>query len=591
MFFICMTFAVRGFILSHLINLQQSDAPEKQHLRYMLTNHTLPTNFKADLRKYSRNIDLSYWAPSLGVGAGVESNIIYSPGAFLPRFLDLNLTAALDGIPLNIGELGARVQGLEPIIAQLFGPGGYLQTSSYEKVVQDVLEYVQKNWQKIVQEWENLRHRRSTGESLLSSILSYSDRPLWAEADMFARFMGQEFSFASLAGDLRHFDGARFIEDLMEKVQEMLPDLRNINVDSARIAYINVDYFFPTIQGSPLKLQLNTTAVASLKMQGNLPSLLSGWPRGQNMVNVTPSFTVETNAFVGFDSNIAKIGLQSNATVSSANGIVVKVSGSSDSELQVELDLPSKMEIFNAESETYLMKKRSGEPETKTNPSSMRDERYTRRSCITTMESILGLKMCYDIDIPNIVGSNSLPLVSRPIKTKINLENVEAGLTGYKMALLMQHEGDNKSWNGKVSTKGSLSAREAHIKAEFKKQQGNYTTLIHLDSPTLKGKVETNLVHRKNRTTIVTFSEVSTHSESTGRGIKIDLKKSTPSSGNGREYDVQVYYSQSQQFSPNSVLFTAKYKQENRDPKMDLEFITSTKNALRNYIPIDFHGK
>ncbi|KAK8402863.1 hypothetical protein O3P69_000866 [Scylla paramamosain] len=44
---------VRGFILSNLLNLQQSDAPEKQRLRYMLTNIIVPQDFEADLRKYS----------------------------------------------------------------------------------------------------------------------------------------------------------------------------------------------------------------------------------------------------------------------------------------------------------------------------------------------------------------------------------------------------------------------------------------------------------------------------------------------------------------------------------------------------------
>ncbi|KAK3883084.1 hypothetical protein Pcinc_012578 [Petrolisthes cinctipes] len=582
---------VRGFILSHLTNLQQSDGPEKQHLRYMLTNHTLPTNFEADLRKYSRNIDLSYWAPTLGVGAGLESNIVYSPGSFVPRFLGLNLTAALDGIPLNIGELGARIQGLEPILAQAFGPGGYLQTSSYEKMVQDTLEFIQKNWQTIVQEWQNLRQRRSTDESLLSNILSYGDRPLWAEADMFARFMGQEISFASLAGDLRHFDGVRFIKDLVEQVREMLPDPHNMNLESARIAHINVDYYFPTIHGSPLKLQLNTTAVAALKMQGNLPSLFSGWPRGNNMVNITPSFSLETNGFVGYDLHLMKNGLKTNTTVSSVNGVVIKVSSTSDRELQVELDLPTKMEIINMESETFLMKRRSGQPETKTNPSSMSDVRFNTRSCNSNFESILGLKICYDIDVPNIIRSNSLPLVSRPVKTNLYLENVEAGLQGYKMTMLMQQEGGKKSWTGKFSTKGGVSSvREAQVHAEYIKEQGGmHTTLVKVDTPTIKTKVEGRFVNQENHKTIEAYTEVSTHSESMSKGIKIDLKRSSPSSGSGREYDVQVYHSQSQQFSPNSVIFEAKYKQENRDPKMDLEFTTSTKNAFRNYIPFHLH--
>ncbi|KAK4329517.1 hypothetical protein Pmani_000135 [Petrolisthes manimaculis] len=584
---------VRGFILSHLLNVQQSDAPDKQHLRYLLTNYTLPTNFEADLRKYSRNIDLSYWAPTLGVGGGVESNIIYVPGSFLPRSINFNVTAAMDGIPIHLGELGARIQGLEPILAEAFGPEGYFHKTSYEKMLQDALHFIQNNWQKIQQEWNNLRQRRSFDYSLITNFLNsiYGDNPsAWAQADMFVRFLGQEISFASVAGDLKHFDTVRFIEQIIEKLREMIPDLDNIRLNSARAAHINLNYFVPTIQGIPFKLQLNTTAVAALKMQGNLPSLLTGRLHDQNMFNITPSLSTETNGFIGYDSQLTKIGLKTNTTLSSAGGISIKVITTSNNNMELELDLPNNMEIFNMESETYIAKRWSGEPETKMNPTSMRDVRITANSCSTRFQSVLGINMCYELDIPNPLHTSSLPLVSRPVKAKLHLQNMEAGLKGYKMELSMKHDGSKQTLSGKVSTKGSSSPREAQVYAEYKKEQNIHTACVKVESQTVNGKLNGKFINQENHKAIETFVEFSdsTSNSNLAKSIKLDLQKTPTSGGNGMVYDAKVYKSDSKQFPPESVLIEAKYKQESRDPKMDLSVKLSTKHVLREHILIDF---
>ncbi|KAK3863691.1 hypothetical protein Pcinc_030564 [Petrolisthes cinctipes] len=587
---------VRGFILSHLLNLQQSDAPEKQHLRYMLTNYTLPTNFESDLRKYSRNIDLSYWAPTVGVGAGVESNIIYVPGSFIPRSIDFNLTAAMDGIPIHLGELGARIQGLEPIIAEAFGPEGYFHKTSYEKMLQDALHFIQKNWQKIQQEYDNLRHRRSFDYSLITNFLNsiYGEHhSAWTQADVFVRFLGQEISFASVAGDLKHFDSVRFIEQIIEKLREMIPDLHNIRVNSARAAHINLNYFVPTIQGIPFKLQLNTTAVAALKMQGNLPSLLTGRSHDQNMFNITPSLSTETNGFIGYDAQLTKIGLITNTTVSSAGGVSIKVTATSDNNMELELDLPNNMEIFNMESETYIAKRWSGEPETKMNPSSMRDVRITANSCITRFQSVLGINMCYELDIPDIVRSNSLPLVSRPVTIKLKLVKEYPIMKGLKFSISTKNKRESTMMKIDVASTGSSSPlKKAEIDFTYTRDQDSHVLSAEVKSGDTQWGFWIDVLNKEDQKGVESFVRYTSPETQLVQGLRINITcGGSVSPSETMRYFLEVFVSPTRHFPPQSRVISALLVKSPSQPHVMWEVRFNTENALRNHVDAELTCK
>ncbi|KAK4300113.1 hypothetical protein Pmani_027664 [Petrolisthes manimaculis] len=580
---------VRGFILSHLLNVQQSDAPDKQHLRYLLTNYTLPTNFEADLRKYSRNIDLSYWAPTLGVGAGVESNIIYVPGSFIPRSINFNVTAAMDGIPIHLGELGARIQGLEPILAEAFGPEGYFHKTSYEKMLQDALHFIQNNWQKIQQEWNNLRQRRSFDYSLITNFLNsiYGDNPsAWAQADMFVRFLGQEISFASVAGDLKHFDTVRFIEQIIEKLREMIPDLDNIRLNSARAAHINLNYFVPTIQGIPFKLQLNTTAVAALKMQGNLPSLLTGRLHDQNMFNITPSLSTETNGFIGYDSQLTKIGLKTNTTVSSASGISIKVITTSNNNMELELDLPNNMEIFNMESDTYIAKRWSGEPETKMNPTSMRDVRITANSCSTRFQSVLGINMCYELDIPDIVRSNSLPLVSRPVTMKLKFVKEYPIMRGLKFSISTKNKRESTMMKIDVASTGSSSPlKKAEIDFTYTGDQDSHVLSAEVKSGDTQWGFWIDVLNKEDQKGVESFVRYTSPETQLVQGLRINITcGGNVSPSETMRYFLEVFVSPTRHFPPQSRVISALLVKSPSQPHVMWEVRFNTENALRSHV-------
>jgi len=113
---------VGSFIWTHLTNLRESASSAKMSIRRILENVQLQKQFDLDKRKFSRNIELSTFSELLNVGAGVESNLIWSADSFIPRSAMLNLTVDVFGQSVNLLEIGGRVQGFEDILEKLFGP-------------------------------------------------------------------------------------------------------------------------------------------------------------------------------------------------------------------------------------------------------------------------------------------------------------------------------------------------------------------------------------------------------------------------------------------------------------------------------------
>nr|AAX94762.1 vitellogenin [Portunus trituberculatus] len=581
---------VRGFILSHLINLQKSDAPEKQSLRYMMTNIVLPQDFEADIRKYSQNLDLSYFSESLGVGAEVESNLIYAPGSMIPRSLGVNLTAALDGtgIPMNLGEIGARLEGLEPILAQLLGPASYLKTSSYSKMFNDLVSFIQKNWSTIKQELEvAIRERRSVDYAALESIISKLYGPHYGkfQADFFARFLGQEINYASLSDNLQDINIQHLVEASVRYLKRMLSSLKNMDLDMVKAAQLGVDYSLPTIQGTPLKMKLETVAVAGIKMQTNLNGLFSGQGSSGSLFKILPSFSVETHGFIGYDAYISKSGLKMNTTVSSNNGVAIKVGGQSSQEVQIEVDLPKKMEIIRVQSETYLKKQTRNQPEIKILPPSMQDIRIRHNSCFTALESVFGIKMCYDVNVPDIFRANALPLGS-PALVILSLNKTESTITGYKIAVNAHTDTQDKKYAAKVSAVGSSSPKESNVEVNLKKHGESYLAEVKLMSSLTHGKIKIGLVNRPELKTFETEVSLTTSGMEFLQGFIVETKI-TPIQ-NGIRYDMDIYCSPSGSISEQSKIFTGMLKLEHMLPNMLMEIKGETKNILSQYFPFSF---
>ena len=107
---------------THLSNLKETSAPLKQAIRAVLEDAQLRKAFDLDKRKFSRNVEWSFFNPLVNAGAAVESNVIFSTDSFIPRSAMVNLDVDVFGETMNLMQMGGRVEGLETMLESMFGP-------------------------------------------------------------------------------------------------------------------------------------------------------------------------------------------------------------------------------------------------------------------------------------------------------------------------------------------------------------------------------------------------------------------------------------------------------------------------------------
>ncbi|XP_066964619.1 vitellogenin-like [Macrobrachium rosenbergii] len=544
----------RGFILSHLLNLQESSAPHKENLRYILSGISVPSNFSADIRKYSRNIDLSYYSPSFGVGAGLESDVIYGTRSFIPRSVRLNLTSTFGATPVNFGEFGCRFEGLESIIENHFGPEGYFQKTSVGQIIRDAMNYAEERGAGILDHvLNNIREKRrinlSSVPDFIKQMYGLSESPE-VRADFFARFSGQEVAYGSLTkGFFEGFRANGIIDKFFSAIEEALHEMAEVNFQTARALQMALDYSLPTIQGLPLRMKLNGTAVVGLKMESRLNSLESSSP---SLLKVKPSLSGQVNGFIGFDSFIASCGVRSVNHIASNNGISLNIKGGA--RFEIELDIPEKMDIIDIRSENYLMKAVEGQGEARISPSGVRLSEVQHRNCFPSLEHQLGLKVCYDLRFPDIFRSQGLPL-GQLLTVKVMGEKSEPSMKGWKLTGNVQNGSEMK---------------EVKIQMEAAESSFPRTAEVHVTSFVDQG--------------LKTISaSVSSH---TSGGYKVELK--TKHEESEKLLEVDVYSGRSHSFSPETQVLEVKLSAKNNGHTTKVQILTKTQNSLKAFIDHHF---
>ena len=79
----------------------------------------LDKEFELSALKFSRNYEISALINKLNMGFAAESNLVWS--GQMPRSLSGNLTVDLFGQAINLMDFGARMEGLEYLVKNLFG--------------------------------------------------------------------------------------------------------------------------------------------------------------------------------------------------------------------------------------------------------------------------------------------------------------------------------------------------------------------------------------------------------------------------------------------------------------------------------------
>ena len=125
---------------THLTNLQETESKDewRKHLSKLIGSDQLQNKWRGDVRKFSRNVELSQFLNDWRVGGTVDSNLIFSEKSYIPRAASVNLTTSLFGENVNLFEVGVRAEGFEKMFENLFGPEGYFR----EDTVHEFLKHL-----------------------------------------------------------------------------------------------------------------------------------------------------------------------------------------------------------------------------------------------------------------------------------------------------------------------------------------------------------------------------------------------------------------------------------------------------------------
>ncbi len=141
---------VGSYVWTHLSNLNETSDPQKLSLKKWVQDSGVFASFsKVDPRKFSRNIELSWYNDEMGSGLTLDGDMIFSAQSFLPRQMKLNTTVNLFGYAINLFEVGGRLEGMHQFLEKYLGPQGFFKQHSLKELMED---YQQKQQESLLNE-------------------------------------------------------------------------------------------------------------------------------------------------------------------------------------------------------------------------------------------------------------------------------------------------------------------------------------------------------------------------------------------------------------------------------------------------------
>lgn len=356
--------SVGSFVWTHLTNLQETSSRWKQSLRLLTENYFLRNKFNTDIRKYSRNYEISSFFDSINMGGSIESNVIFTEESYLPRSAMLNLTLDLFGETVNVFEMHTRAEGLEDVVEKFFAPDGYFP----EESINSALKKVRNEQEKIGETFKN--GRKLLGEpKVLMSLKAF----------------GNEFAYFGLNDLMGLFGEPVTKRNLMDMLTKQFNRQR---IDTTKsFVFLDSSVKVPTLLGLPLELSVNGTASLGLTAHTNVD--LKDFRAMKVVVEgkIYPSAVVEVIGAMTVSSAYSKIGLTLTGRMSSNSYIDGHVFIDGGKLVDVKLNVPkNQFNVFSVQSHIFTM----------------RDNEMTEIK--NTTDNVNTLNLCTPKNINSVIG-------------------------------------------------------------------------------------------------------------------------------------------------------------------------------------------
>lgn len=267
-----LVYQVGSFVTTHLRNLRSTTDISRQLAKQYFSNIQINKKFPNDIRKYSFNNEFSYDLDKFGVGASVDTNVIYSQNEFLPRSTSFNLTGEIFGKSFNLFELSARQENMDLLFEHYFGPKGLLRTTNVEEFY-SLFKNLNNNDGDTDKHNRNQRSIKDDLQSFRKTIQNDNNEKLNdIDYDISFKFFGTEMYFLSL-DDEQHlsFEPKDFLKRMQNCWEKMLTNANGFNEKYENHAlFMDADLVYPTGIGLPLKLGIQGTSVVRLETSGKI---------------------------------------------------------------------------------------------------------------------------------------------------------------------------------------------------------------------------------------------------------------------------------------------------------------------------------
>ena len=382
-------YQVGSYITTYLASLRASADPSREAAKLHYGQIRGVQKFPRDIRRYSFNNELSYAIAALGVGASVDTSVIYSQKSFLPRSATVNLTGELFGNRFNFMELSGRQENLDSLLEKYFGPKGLLKSKDMQQFYDDhVKKYLP------APEEINNRARRSLNDVVDEYNL-----------DLSLKLFGSEIPISP----------ENVIDKLVNAVMNVVQTKSFDHKFEHHAQFLDLDLIYPTGSGFPMKLSALGNGAARLEINGACNGK-------DSHVKLVPSANILLTGSLVIDTQVISTGIEISGTVHSSTGNELKIQILDDNKgIDIKLGSAVKsQEIFSFEHKTlFITRENGGEVKAVARkvPTKVRFN-----DCFDQLQKITGLNLCVTTMLPDVSDTYGDILLSGGTKLGVALE-------------------------------------------------------------------------------------------------------------------------------------------------------------------------
>lgn len=500
---------VGSFIQSHLRNLRASADPSKSEAKRQLDQIKPRTKFPEDFRKFSFNNELSYNVGGIGVGSSAESNVIYSQNSFVPRSVNLNLTAEVFGRSFNFLELNTRVENLDRLIEHYFGPKGRLTQDEVEDLVEKGVDKVEDIAKYVKQKVSKLRHKREVKQGELDKFakgvkLRNNEVDEQFDIDLSVKLFGVELAYLTYNGNPVHLSPHNIIDKIFDNVETGFDKIKKFDYNlQSRVQFLDAELIYPTNLGTALSVGVIGTSVVHLKTYGKLdiPAIIKNPQNAEAHFGFEPSASIRIAGSLvvkGFDVE-SGMKLVSTLHTNTATDVTVKLLDGKGIDIKVGAPLKKEV-VISATGEVLLSTGSKGDIY---KPAKFGKSKVYK-DCFEQFATIVGVTVCGHLEYPydgiESVSRRAFFPLNGPYKYSLTNENND--LTNAHLKIYYDKTPNSRLFEILLDTPNSKTDRRVSLTGEVTLEP-NKVAKLAFDSPIKKISIETILKSNSQEQTLI----------------------------------------------------------------------------------------